>query len=317
MTTLRVTFLDHDCNPYDLYFYLYNTSLSRRWQELLKEYQKDQDQIARIHSSLTNYSWEKYPIAIEALNETIDEINVLYDRLLPDHLTIEMLDDDMLNSLHEEYEIYGTRVQELFDTGKYVSELHNSFLLLNEQIHLIEKIIENKENKNPSMSALFDYYPQGLHCPILERDKLFLTTKFSWGGLYLGYNTLGKDWMEVSRHNDLEVIERGEVRIQERFAVESWIRFDSGGQDFSVARKFENWYDSLPNDLQAKVPINNLNTLGLGRYEIGKIVIAGKLLEFHSNENDWLVPDSEIASRWNREVFSTFKSINSVVILKE
>jgi hypothetical protein len=315
MTTLRVTFLDNNSNSYDLYFLLHNTSLSRRWQELLKEYQKDQT--TTIHSSLINYSWESLPTVVEAMNETIAEINILYDRQLPQNLTIEILNEHILNSLHEEYEIYGTRVQELVDNGKYTTELHDSFLLLNEQIHIIEKIIENKEIKNPSMSVLFDYYPQGLHYSILERDKLFLTTKFSWGGLYLGYNTLGKDWLEVARHNDLEVIERNEVRVQERFAVESWIRFDIGGQDFSVARRFEKWYDGLSEELQAKVPIDDLNKLGLGRYEIGKIIIAGKLLQFHDNFNDWLAPDSEVAARWNREVFTTFRRIVSVVILTE
>jgi hypothetical protein len=60
-----------------------------------------------------------------------------------------------------------------------------------------------------------------------------------------------------------------------------------------------------------------MNKLALGRYEIGKIIIDDKLLEYHDNEEDWLTPYSKIAQQWNIDVFSTFRKIINVKIIDE
>jgi hypothetical protein len=174
--------------------------------------------------------------------------------------------------------------------------------------------LENQKNKNNQMAVLFDYYPQGIHSPLLEKDKLFLTSRFNWGHLYLGYNTLGKDWLEVAYHNDVDVIHRDQVRRQERFAAETWIFFGNTDSEFSNAIKFEKWYDGLNKNIRAKIPINNIN---LGRYEIGKIIIDDNLLKYHNNVNDWIVPESKIAQQWNSEVFSTFRKIINLKLIED
>jgi hypothetical protein len=301
MTTLRVTFLDNNQEPYDLFFWLYETSLSKRWQNLLKQNQANSDSF--IHSVFNNASDDKIEFIKNQLDEIVSKINKVYDRELTS-FDINIEDQNTLNNLHEEYEIYGERNPDPL--------VHDNFLLLNEHIHEVELLLENQKNKTNSMAVLFDYYPQGIHSPILEKDRLFLTSRFTWGGLYLGYNTLGKDWREVARHNDLDVIRRNQVKQQERFAVESWIFLGNGDSDFSNAKKFEEWYDTLPKDLQPHVPIDSIK---LGRYEIGKIVIDDKLLSYHNNVNDWLVHDSKIAQQWNCEVFANFRKIINLKLI--
>ena len=46
-----------------------------------------------------------------------------------------------------------------------------------------------------------------------------------WGWLYLGYNTLGKNWMSVSFDDDVDAVERNQIRPQRRFAAELFMNF--------------------------------------------------------------------------------------------
>jgi hypothetical protein len=63
-------------------------------------------------------------------------------------------------------------------------------------------------------------------------------------------------------------------------------------------------------ELQTKVPINDLNKLSLGRYLIGTVIIDDRyFLKYHNNASDWNSPNHPIKKKWNEEVFSTFKEI--------
>jgi hypothetical protein len=315
MTTLRVTFLDNNYEPYDIFYLLYNSDLAKRWMNIVRENQLNSNHT--IHTAFINYAWNDIDKLLTKINSVVDEINQIYDRQLIKFSTGLFLENKILNDLHEEYEIYGDRVESLISSNLFNETLHDNFLQLNEHIHTCEELLANYDSKKASMSVLFDLYPQGIYSPILEKDKLFLTNEFKWGRLYLGYNTLGKDWLEVSLHNDTDVIKRGQVRIQERFAAEAWLNFGSTGHDKTIVSKFLNWYEELSEDLKEKVPVNDMNALSLGRYEIGKIIIDDKLLAYHSNEEDWTIPNSKIAQQWNLDVFSTFQKIINIKLLDE
>jgi hypothetical protein len=68
----------------------------------------------------------------------------------------------------------------------------------------------------------------------------------------------------------------------------------------------------LPDNIKVKVPINNLNELTLGRFQIGEININEELLQYHNNEYDWKAMHHPIKNQWNRDVFSTFRSVESI-----
>lgn len=306
------TFLDKNDKTHDLIYYLYESNLVQRWIDVLKKNIVKEN--SYIHSFLMNYTYERFPEILTEFNQIITKINERYDKILPKFPDTSYLDQEILNHLHEEFESYGDRIEEFIEEKIIFADLHARFLRLNELIHICEIMISDKTNKNLKMSVLFDIYPQGIHEEIQERDKLYLTSQFQWGRLYLGYNTLGKDWLETYNHNDLEVIKRNQVRPQRRFAAESWLYFSTDCENFYDTIQFEKLYDSLDDDLKQKVPINNLNDLTLGRFEIGKIVINNYFLQYHNNKADWLSINHPIKNKWNREVFSTFKEIIDVKI---
>jgi len=296
--------LDKNNNSHFLFFNLYNSSLAKRWQALVE---KNKQQTNSIHTSFINLTYDRLPEVLNELNQVVGNINNNYDKQLPTFIDTSILDQGILNYLHEEYEIYGDRVNE-FKPGV----LHDSFLRLNELIHTCEEMTMTKDKKFIPMSALVDYYPQGIHEPLQDQDKIYLTTEFNWGKLYLGYNTLGKDWLEVQRHNDLDVIMRGQVRKQERFAAECWLNFTQDDTCRWNATQFELWYNNLDKDIKSKVPVDNMSELSLGRYEIGNLEITKVFLDFHKNRSDWLVPEHPIKAEWNKKVFSTFVAIKNI-----
>jgi hypothetical protein len=305
MSTIAVfEMMDKNRTPYALTFNLYNSSLAKRWQAMVEQNVQAQHE---IYASFINLTYDRLPEVLEELNEMVAIINRNYDKKLPEFISTEILDQQILNDLHEEYEVYGGRIDQ-FESKK----LHASFLRLNELIHACEEMTATKDKKFIPMSALIDYYPQGIHEPLKDQDKVYLTTDFNWGKLYLGYNTLGKDWLEVQRHNDLDVILRNQVRKQERFAAECWLNFTQDDTCKWNATQFEKWYDKLSPEIQAQVPVDDMSALALGRYEIGTLEITENFLEYHNNKSDWLVPEHPIKAKWNKEVFSTFKIVKSI-----
>jgi hypothetical protein len=334
MTQLAViTFADKNESLHRITFALYDSSLARRWQSLVEENIACHN--SYIHSTLINKTFDNLPEILQELNDTARLINNAYDRVLPEFTNPNTLDQEVLNILHEEYEIYGDRLQSFIDMGYFDDPekftelynpqwpgnvqdfmLHNNFLRLNELIHILEEVVHTRDIEFPQMSALFDIYPQELHDTILEKDKLYLTNTFNWGRLYLGYNTLGKDWLEVSHHNDIDVIKRGQVRPQERFAAEAWINFTSDDIENHGNVRFEKWCDSLPDDIQSSVPVNDLNKLCLGRFEIGNIRINNYFLKYDTFDN-WQSLNHRCKVEWNKNVFSTFTKIVDIWFKEE
>jgi hypothetical protein len=148
-------------------------------------------------------------------------------------------------------------------------------------------------------------------------DKLSIQSQYDWGQLFLGYNTLGKDWLTVCADNDLALVERESVKPQQRFAAETWFSFSAlEYSELSTISYFEKWYYSLPAELKLKVPVENVSDLILGKFLIGKILIDEYFLKFEPNKSRWLLPNSECKKKWNADVFSTFKQIKEIRILQ-
>lgn len=310
MSNKRVAFqiLDNKGKTHWLRYKIYDSRLAQRWAELVDQ---NHNRSNNIHSFFMNKTEQDFPKIIREMNEISKSINIQYDRVLPFFDDESYLNQDILNMLHEEYEVYGDRIEEFIEKETFNKSLHDDFLRLNELIHQSEILMEETFD---SMSALVSYDPCGIEEWITEIDKLYLTTNINWGKLYLGYNTLGKDWLEISHHNDIDVILRNQVRPQRTFSAESWLNFSGDVVNFESAFKFEKWYNSLSDEIKGKVPIDYLNELSLGRYEIGTLVFDEYFLNFHDNESDWLSPVHPIKRKWNTEVFSTFKKVISIKV---
>jgi hypothetical protein len=310
MKLLKAVFSDKFDQLQTLYYRIYDTELSARWTKLTKQNQLKDKQ---LFSKFTNRTWKELPEVTTNLNAIVSSINNLYDQALP---VYNELDTEKLNYLHEQFEVYGDRITLLQTDSKWSDQLHQLFLRLNEAIHLTEDVIKTKSRPWPSFAMLYDYVPQELHLPIKDEDMFLLRPNLQWGKLYLGYNTLGKDWIKVQCDNDIEVVEREQVRPQERFAAEAWLNFGPE-QDYNTCiMRFYQWYRSLPEDLQAKVPMHDLNKLRLGRFVLGELVIDDYFLAFHENEEDWHTPRHPCKIKWNLEVFSTFRSLVKIELIE-
>ncbi len=311
MKLVKVKFLDKNDNAHLLYYRLYDSDLVDRWADITR---KNQLSAKTLSYKFTNRTHKDLPEVTDTFNALIGKINNLYDRKLPQY---ELLDTEKLNYLHEEFEIYGDRVEELVQAKKYSEQLHQLFLRLNEAIHLVEDVLKTKSRPWPSFAMLYDYIPQEFHAPIKDEDKFWLRPGLQWGKIYLGYNTLGKDWLKVQADNDVEVVERDQVRPQERFAAETWLNFGPDQDHNFNLLKFYYWWKSLDPALQEKVPIYDYNKLTLGRFILGELIIDDYFLSFHNSLEDWMLPRHPCKLNWNLEVFSTFRHLSSIEIIRE
>ena len=314
---MKDTFLEVKIkDKFDQYHYItykiQKSHLASRWVGLTKLNLKNPRYA--VTSSFNNKTVLDVPEITQEINNIVLRINQMYDKELP---TYEVIDNPKLNYLHEEFEIFGERYDELKLSNKFSYELEDNFFALNEHIHMCEDAMITEPGTWGGFGILYDIQPLGLHLSIMEMDKLLLEAGFSWGRLYLGYNTLGKDWLAVAKDNDIEVIERDMVKPQKRFAAESWLNFNIDQEEHYRVSSFINWCNSLPLDIRKKVPFNNLNQLTLGRFPIGDVVINDTFLNIDPNPDHWKTYRHDCKLQWNHKVLTTFRSVEDIRIYEQ
>jgi hypothetical protein len=313
---VKFTFELEDGQSLQLIYLLQANSLREKWTNEVKTYMNESDTYLNLKISNKNYSHLNQLTA--KLNSIIKDINseYKYKILVPLDGTGDV-SREKLNDLHEKFEEYGEHSSPY--NGKLYNgeKVHNFWLDLNEWIHITETAMETGEDDFPNYGGLVTIYPPYPGRKLEERDKLFLTTEFLWGHLYLGYNTLGKDYMHVSQDDDVRVITNDQVKVQERYSSEVWLCFQQKTYFLKdIESEFYKWYETTGQDAQEKIPLENLNKLALGRYYLGHILINEDLLRFHPIEEDWYF-NPHVQKRWNNEVFSQIKNVISIELLNE
>ena len=249
---------------------------------------------------------------LEDFKENIKQINQLHTRELPMLTTIEDLlkSDHILNDLHEEFEIFGDQVT----TGEdhLTNELYNRMIKLNTQIHNFEAITRSWNNLGElHCQSLVDFLPSGTHAELKPEDYLMFSCNLYWGWMYLGYNTLGKHWLSVIDDDDIDVVKRGTVRPQARFAAEFFMDF---GEDprlpFSNQVKMYQWFTKHNLHKTYTKPLN-LNEVALGFIPLARL-------------REWEIDDEVFRARnirtrsekmqWNRDVWSKYDTITNIEI---
>ena len=323
-----------DGSPLNLCYRLHNTSLRDRWIKQVIDRNSEPNTFVVL--KISNKTIKDIPYLINKINEVINGINTYYDKQLPLFTETTKLDHEILNYLHEEFENYGERHEQIiikekrhltnpgdpnvWPGNRFNLDFHNLWLKLNEYIHIIETAISiistGYDDFFLNFSCLVNIYPPVTGEPIQEIDKLFLDTNFKWGELYLGYNTLGKDYHHALNDDDVRVITNDQVKVQEYFSTEAWLNFTEGAIDPKTEEaRFWTWYKKQEQSVKDKIPLDNLNKLALGRYHIGSIVYIESFAKYSDDYREW-INNPKLRHKWNVEVFSQIERAVKVDIIE-
>jgi hypothetical protein len=274
-----------------LRYALYNTPLANKYVAALDANVAIANN--NIDSNFNNKVEADYPDICNEIKALVKSINQSCDYLtLPEYDTIQQKE---LNNLHELFEDWGAVPRQQEDRS-----LAHKFFKLNDLIHMCEDTFMDGR----VMGAIVDVKPSiesGKGCKhfrVTEKDKLLLTDQYNWGRLYLGYNTLGKDYLAAMKDNDIRLIQNDQVKPQVRYAAEVWLNF---GPDQHLPTKFEfaKWLDTLDEKTSSKINLNDVQ----GRLLLGELII------------DKPVGFDKV--KWNKEVFSTFREVVDVIITEQ
>ena len=296
---------DRDGNKHSLVYYLYSTPFRNKWTELVNKNLSNPEH--NIYPDFNNSTFDDLHTVTTDLKETCLWLNKEgYGPKLP---VYDTYDNIKLNKLHELFEHWGT----IRDFKKEnFRDIENYWFKLNELIHRCEDVLTAKRlNTHLKMGGVIDIHPLGLHNDLTEDDKLLLTTEFKWGELYLGYNTLGKDYLTIMQTNDIRAIDNNEEKPQTRYAAESWQYFGMESIPIQGAQAFYTWYQTLPEATKKKIPLNNLT---LGRIILGKLMphMTPSCMDVDKNLLHWEVANHSCKDVWNKKYYSTFVDVEEI-----
>lgn len=307
MNVAKFTFLDCDGASHVLRYRLSDNPLTDGWIAVVKQNQIRPDNT--LNAVFSNSTTNDVPRLSGIIHDLVVAINTEYDQILP---VYDVMDREKLNYLHEFFELFGKRLtNEQFDYT-----LIDNFDRLNNTIHQCEHAMFNSPDRFGVFGLVFDLYPRGIYQPLLEEHKLMMRSELLWGKIYLGYNTLGKDWLQVMRYDDLDVIARDSVAVQVHYAAECWMNFS---RDYEAGWWQEQFYKKVktyPPEIQKKIPLDNLNSLALGRYLLGELIIDDEFLKFDPIPEHWTTNNHQSKALWNRQVFNKFIAIVDFEIIE-
>ena len=296
---------DGDGNKHSLFYYLYHTPFISKWTELVKKNLSNPGH--SIYQSLNNLTFEDLNKITTDLKECCTWLNKQgYGPKLP---VYNKFNNTRLNELHEIFEQWGIVRDNKKDPHGIIE---SKWFSLNENIHQCEDVLTARNlNTYLNMGGLIDIHPLGLHNDLTEDDKLLLTTEFKWGELYLGYNTLGKDYLTIMQTNDIRAIDNDEVKPQTRYAAESWQFFGLDQLPVHCAQAFSMWYQTLPEATKKKIPLNDLT---LGRIILGKLIphMTPSCMDVDKNLLHWESAMHSCKDVWNKKYYSTFVDVTEI-----
>ena len=332
-----------DGTPLVLTYNLQENSLTPKWIDVVNNRKTETPQPSKLETLIKGSKFPKDPLELKITNKTPDDIetlmlklnkiatsiNAFYDEPLPLFISTKEIDHKILNYLHEEFERYGERHRLVSGkyreqtgdpnvwpgTGGFNADFHQLWLDLNQWIHITEAAMDS--DSWPNFGCLIQYLPfeeQG--APITAEDKLFLDHNPGWGKLYLGYNTLGKDYTHACDDDDKRVITNNQVKVQQWLSSEVWLNFSKenlGAPHKEYELNFYQWWKTLGEG----VPFPDINELALGRYYLGDLSFDQTFLDFHPVYEDWLIPNSDIRKDWNLKVFSKIVKATGVKIIND
>jgi len=255
-----------------LYYQLYDNPIQHIWQD--------------IHKNTKSFKTGT------STGTTLEELVILANELLKQvnlPLLSTSVTQEELNKLHNLF------VQ---------AEINEVWSKLNTTVHMIECKLKSLF---PDCQATFNFYadPNDKKYPIKEEYKLFLTPDKKWGSLLLGYDTLGKDYLDIASDGD----DLTDLANQEFITSETLLTFDGDYSfDHNTVCQFYKWAKKS----NLNIPLNNLNELMLGRFALGNIIITDVFLDYHPIIGDWYMNNNKCRLLWNKHVLGNKPVVKSL-----
>jgi len=297
-------------NILTLNFNLINNSLVNRWVNLIDRNLYLNNTLSFDYTKmLSNEEIKKYFLE---LKRVISNINFYYDKKLKEVDFLEDLKDNfqILNYLHEEFEVYGERCENR--EIPYNAELDKNFLRLNNLIHRFETLFRSF---NTSCTCLINFRPSDIHENLKDEDYFLFSQYLEWGVLYLGYDTLGKNWYNSAIDEDSDVVLRKKIVPQKRFAAESFLCFNVDRRfSFYNNIHFHNWW--IKNDFSKEYNPN----LTLKEFAFGYAPLA-TLISYRINKEEKIkffpmdLTDGD-KFEWSKKIWSDFDEIIKFEIVR-
>jgi hypothetical protein len=306
MNQLAVTMADRWGDHHTLRYRLYDADIVHRWRDCTKLLL---DHAAEIKTVWHNHQHSDLPRISQQLRDVVAEINLSYDQEIA---AVGEIDQQVLNDLHTRFEQFAQRQQQ---GQHWPTDLGELFLALNETIHQWESAAQNSLRGNHgSYSCLYDLAPGSVYHKLAERDLLLLEADKQWGGLYLGYATVGKDWFATFLDRDLALIAQSQVTVQERFSAETLLCFNTGQSAHTHASQLMSWARGLAPELRDRIPLDDISALRFGKIRLGDIIIDDQFLALDPDPWHWRAQGHPCRLLWNRCVFAQMRSIVSIHI---
>jgi hypothetical protein len=302
---LAVTMADRWGDHHTLTYRLYDSDLVERWRVITGRLLAQSSEIKTVWYNRTQAD---LPDIEHELRSLVSEIDGVYDREIT---CAAVIDREELNRLHTEFELFDQRLRQ----QHLPLQVCQMFIRLNELIHQCEDAAQNKTHgKTGSYSCLYDLGSGREFYRLQQRDLMLLEAEPQWGGLYLGYATVGKDWLAVYLDRDLALIEQDQVTAQQRFSAETWLCFNTGQPRHTHTSKFQSWAGQLPEALRSRIPLDDIAALRFGKIKLGEIIIDDQFLGYDPDPWHWQAQGHPCRLLWNRCVFAQMRSIVSIHI---
>jgi len=187
---------------------------------------------------------------------------------------VEQVNHALLNQLHFEFETFG----DLFKASggeerTRLAKIYGDFCQLNDTIHASEGAYENRDRGLAEAqfalhaSLLPDFY-ENLTAEMYSE----FTLDWDFGTLFMGYHTLGKDYLAAYWNDDLDLVRRNEVRPQRISSAEIFAYFGPGLRN--ERDRFRGWWEAHgleamghsfdnPTNAFGYIPVADLDLVGV------------------------------------------------------
>lgn len=288
----------------DLFFNLLNVDIVDRWIEIInKNNELKKDLYFNYVKKLNDEEIKKH---FNDFNKNINYINDNYDKKLINQINFEKVKNDLniLNLLHEDFQDYNYRLDNLEheeeNNKKMLSEKHlmENFNKLNINIHNTESLINNDENF--CLIRFLDNQNEDLK----EKDYFLFSDILIWGTVYLGYNTIGKNFVDCFKDNDINLVKQKKVRPQRTFSSEIYINFNdhqSNKNPNDIKLEFYKWWiDNKLSQYYSDISVKDF-TFGL--------IPIGFLHAYIINKKYYMINDKLDKKDWNQKIWRSFDTI--------